>query len=126
MGADMLVAVAVLEAGEEPDFDAARRYIDKLSEERLCEAAGEEVVEDVPYVGGRSLPEVRAALHEALAVFERAVTGYHREITELWPRNGDVIYLTGGLSWGDAPTELYEQIEKLTYSGVLGAAGFSS
>lgn len=122
----MTVACAVLSEGDKPDFDAARQYVEELTEKALCEAAGEGAIEDIIYMYPETLEEAKAALRTALEDFEQAVTGYHRQVTTLHLRNGDVIYLSGGLSWGDPPTELYESIEVLRYCGVLDAAGFSS
>lgn len=131
MGADMIVAAAVLPKRTAPDWTSARGYIAALRATRLRDRMGEEQVAEltdvcdvIPYISAQTMAELRSELRSALREFETAVDGSDRELTWLTLRNGDVVYLTGGMSWGDAPTELYEAMEKLVWTGVLEAAGF--
>lgn len=40
---------------------------------------------------------------------------------------GATLYLTGGMSWGDSPTEIWNVIARLrSVRGVLTAAGFEN
>lgn len=125
MGADMCLALAILPKDEAPKFEEARAYIEKADAADFLRDCGEEDVQDIPYFGGEDLDELREALREALSSLERAVTDWHRQAATL--HFGDkVIYATGGLSWGDAPTELYEEMELLMWTGVMAVAGFES
>lgn len=125
MGADMCLALAILPKGQKPKFEEARTYIDTVSEADVLAACAETSVEDIPYFGGEDMDELREAMKSALSSFERAVTDWHREAATL--DFGDkVVYASGGLSWGDAPTELYEEIQLLIWTGVMPVAGFES
>lgn len=123
MGADMCVELAVIGEDEEPDFEAARSYIATAVEKDLMRHSRCDELEDLACGDWETVDELRKALRAALASFEVAVSAWHREATRLH-RNGEVIYLTGGLSWGDAPTELYDEMALLHETGVMKAAGF--
>ena len=36
-----------------------------------------------------------------------------REITLFVPEKGSIYYVTGGLSWGDSPTEIFDTLQKM-------------
>ena len=120
MGADMLVTALVIERGRLPDFDAARVAIDsirasdiEIPDEFWDEDADSDVgLEAIRYQLRDSLRELEAALQQS------------RELAWFDVR-GATIYLTGGLSTGDAPTELFETFSRLyAVPAVLAAAGF--
>ncbi|MBN9605007.1 MAG: hypothetical protein J0G30_00135 [Actinomycetales bacterium] len=58
--------------------------------------------------------DVRAALHAAL----EAVVGYRRDVAEM-QFGGRYYWITGGMSWGDTPTEAYEAIAALNWIGLF-------
>jgi len=120
MGADMLMAALVIGRGRLPDFDAAQVAIDSVRasdieepDEFLDEDAASEVgLEAIRFQLRDSLSELEAAFQESreLAWFEL---------------RGATVYLTGGLSNGDSPTELFETIRRLyAVPAILAAAGF--
>lgn len=125
MGADMCLALAILPKDRKPKFEEARTYIEKASAADFLRECAEEDIRDIPYFGGEDLDDLRKALRAALSSLERAVNDWHREAATL--DFGDkVVYASGGLSWGDAPTELYEEMELLMWAGVTAVAGFES
>lgn len=126
MGADLIVMHAVLRKGKRPKWRAARQRVKALG--RPGSEWPAEWVEQVR--GGVELDdEERAA--EAKQLFEelgdfRALWDecvYWRDVTFL-KVGGHTVILTADRSWGDTwPT--YELFERLWYSGVLDAAGFT-
>jgi hypothetical protein len=65
---------------------------------------------------------IRRALVEALDELECGLVGREVEWIEV---RGATVYLTGGMSWGEAPTELFAAIDRLRCArGVLAAVGF--
>ena len=63
-------------------------------------------------------------LTEDIAELKRQLDGdYSREMTGLSYPERD-IWLTGGMSCGDEPTDLFEVIQRLRASGILEEAGF--
>jgi hypothetical protein len=69
------------------------------------------------------LEQIRAVLRTDLRELREAIAGC-REVAEMIVR-GARLYLTGGMSWGDGPTEVWDVIARLrAVRGVLAAAGF--
>ncbi|HWC48509.1 MAG TPA: hypothetical protein VG448_06485 [Solirubrobacterales bacterium] len=65
------------------------------------------------------------ALRADLRELREAIESY-LEIAEMNVR-GATLYLTGGMSWGDSPTEIWNVIARLrSVRGVLTAAGFEN
>jgi len=111
MGADMLVACFSELIDENIDFKAGHAYIDK---EDWVGRLGKDIV-DEGFVSN---------LHGQLKNIEDACMGKRRDCTylEFAPYR---IYLTGGESWGDSPTSLFNDINDLEELGVLDACGFN-
>jgi hypothetical protein len=120
MGADLLITALIIERDRTPDFGAAHTAIDSISAEQV-EFPDEFWDHDPDTDVG--LGAIREELHDSLAELEAALE-WNRELTSLELR-GATVYLTGGLSNGDAPTELFETFSRLwAVPTVLAAAGF--
>lgn len=120
MGADMLITALVLEEGRHPDFRTAREAIDALVPAQV-EFPDEFWGHDPASEAG--LEAIRQSLHDSLGELEEALH-CSRELTSM-PLRGATVYLTGGLSSGDAPSELFETFSRLwAVPAVLAAAGF--
>ncbi len=120
MGADFLVAALAIESGRQPDFEAARRAIESLARDQI--EIPDEFWENDPDTD-KGLAAVRSQLRDALNDLKAALQ-QSRELGWLEIR-GATVYLTGGLSTGDAPTELFETFARLlAVPVVLAAAGF--
>jgi hypothetical protein len=106
MGADMLIIGYAIQRGREPDWDKARK------------AAAEIDYDQESFVdSGTTLEEVR----EKIDILEASLTRGNRELGIL--DLADLrLYVTGGMSWGDSPTELWSAFE--LPSPVIRAAGF--
>ncbi|MCZ7607583.1 MAG: hypothetical protein M5U25_16255 [Planctomycetota bacterium] len=57
----------------------------------------------------------RAKLHEAVDAMRGFI--HRRDVGWLY-REGETIFLTGGMSWGDTPTELYRVFDLLGLTGL--------
>jgi hypothetical protein len=104
MGGQMMIYV--LQAAKDvhtPDWDAAMEALGDL-----------DVSTDEQVVVQLDLAELREAIETGsreLLIFEDSASRF---------------YATGGMSWGDAPTELGETLERLgAYPAVLEAAGLT-
>lgn len=120
MGADLLITALMLDERREPDFEAAERAISALQ--------GPDVTDPDWFDGhdpdeSEGLEQIRAVLRTDLRELREAIAGC-REVAEMIVR-GARLYLTGGMSWGDGPTEVWDVIARLrAVRGVLAAAGF--
>jgi hypothetical protein len=120
MGADLLITALVIDQDRAPDFDAAHAAINSVSAEQV-EFPDEFWDHDPETDSG--LDAIRHELRASLSDLEASLQ-QSRELASLSIR-GATIYLTGGLSSGDAPTELFETISRLwAVPAVLAAAGF--
>ncbi len=136
MGADMIVSTLWLPDGVEPDWEAA----EKAAAEFTCPAEGfppdsnlhGSLIEDV-LLGDFDHHEAKTdrarkeivdgLIGGALKVVKAGVNGERRDLT--WSQfAGWTVYITGGLSWGDTPTDCCEAITTLQETGILDAAGF--
>lgn len=120
MGADLLITALIIKTGRTPDFDAAHKTIDSLDSGHV--EIPDEFWEHDPETDD-GIDAIRAQLREALNELEAALQ-CSRELGWLQVRGADV-YVTGGLSSGDPPTQLFETFSRLlAVPTVLSAAGF--
>lgn len=66
---------------------------------------------------------IKSMLLDELKFFKEAIKNDSRELGA-FRFKGNMIYLTGGMSWGDPPTELFDTINNLWQAGILEDAGF--
>ena len=130
MGADFLFYQ--MSGPPEPDWDKVERAIkelaglpldnwpDEFKEQYLGTIANAEGVPKETEETPQAWAKLR--LTPALAEFQLGWTGEHRQGGCFEMPNGQHVMLTGGLSWGDGPTELYNVMMLLDFSGVLNAA----
>ena len=120
MGADLLITALVIETGMTPDFDAARAAIETVSSAKI--EVPDEFWDYDPDTD-EGLDAIRHHLRDSLSELETALQE-SRELAS-FELHGATVYLTGGMSWGDAPTELFETFSRLwAVPAVLVAAGF--
>ncbi len=119
MGADLLITALVVDENRELDYEAADRAIAALDAPDILEPDFFDKDPDEP----EGLEQIRALLRADLRELREAIEGYF-EIALVHIR-GATVYLTGGMTWGDGPTEVWDVIARLrAVRGVLRAAGF--
>jgi hypothetical protein len=119
MGADLLIVSLVIDKAREPDFDAGHEAIENLASIDV-EAPDEFFEYDCDNDEG--MTEIRRQLADALEELRCGLVSREVEWIEL---RGARVYVTGGMSWGDTPTHLFETIVRLrAVRGVLTAVGF--
>lgn len=136
MGADLLVANLWV-ANREPlelDWIAGRTAAANLGRDAavaFAEQAGLEVSVDAdPARGELELEGLAKAGREgataAVDTMREHFTGFTRVLTDVVSPDGRwVCYLTGGMSWGDSPSELFDAVNDLwSVPEVLAAIGF--
>lgn len=138
MGADMIAATIWLAQGTEPDWEKAETTLAGFT----CPAGGfpedhdlsDTIVEDMilgEYEDKEASTDkqrkeiVDGILKGAYQVVKDGVEGKRRDMT-FSVFAGWVVYISGGLSWGDAPTDAEEAIRNLSGTGILEAAGFNT
>jgi hypothetical protein len=127
MGVDLLLNIVAIPLAQEPDWSAADARIKAL---RLDEFAAyftywscDEELQAEQLADPDFLARTQEELLRDLNGFCKAVTGYHRELIS-FDFNSFRFFVTGGLSAGQVPTELYDPTSSLWSVGALAAAGF--
>jgi len=118
--------MAALEAGEEPDWEAARRYIDAVVldeiEDDLVEMCGVDTETDR---SERWVETIKARLREDLERFRNDIQT-DRDQIQRWELGPIRIFVSAG-EWGDeSDTDKgHGWLCRLVDSGALAAAGFT-
>lgn len=120
MSADLVITALMVDEDRQLDFDAADRAVAAL--EALDVTEPDFFVDHDPDEP-KGLEQIRAVLRSDLRALREAIEGY-LEIAEMNVR-GATLYVTGGLSYGDGPTGVWDVIARLrAVRGVLAAIGF--
>ncbi len=130
MGADFLVSFLTANPKAKIDFAAGRRATEELAAGPLSTWPAE----FLDYAGvhldavdKKDVNEVREQLVDGLeadlCLLELAVEGRRRDVW-VGKIGGKRVVLTGGLSWGDVPTDAFEAFNRLVLAGVTRAMGF--
>jgi len=130
MGADFLVSFLAANPKAKIDFAAGRRAIDELAAGPLS-AWPAECLDyagvDLGAVDKQDVNKVREQLVDGLEadlrLLEAAVEGERRDVW-IGEIGQKTVVLTGGLSWGDVPTDAFEAFNRLALAGVTRAMGF--
>ncbi|WP_217924963.1 hypothetical protein [Miltoncostaea oceani] len=123
MGVAFLCTVARIDEDRAPDWAAAQEAIEAFSIETLAE---EDDRDPSLYVFNDVTDEqARASLASDLADFRSEIEGPGPMLAWVVV-GGSRIYITGGMSYGDEPNELFGSMVRLEECGVLSAAGFTN
>lgn len=121
MGADLILAFAEIEKGKDPNWDAAADHIN---------AGGwlddDEVIVDLLGLFREESgwdDDARSRVHSALENVMDMWARKYRDAGVLHLKHTDLL-VSGGMSWGDSPTDSYDDIMLLRVTGALEAAGF--
>jgi hypothetical protein len=113
MGADMLVEVLSWDKDQKLDWEAGIKYLNGLDDEVI------EKNEDLPPGSDKE------SILSSLKLVRQAVEGDLREAVILHFGNLKIL-LTGGMSWGDSPSELYDDMYDMEcIAGLFDAIGFN-
>ena len=105
MGADMKVSYVHFPVGHdlEKEREALLLFSKSMTQEMMEDIMREHA--DFPY----------EILVDPVEIIVRGFKALKSRRTTYFTFKGSVIYLSGGLSWGDSPTEEMDAIEKLSY-----------
>jgi len=121
MGANLILSHAWILKDRQPNLRRGVAHLEELAKKPL-------------YEWPTAWPGLMAADYEDRAVavkqlyddydaFVAGINSHRRDVS--WIDVGPyTIYLTGGMSWGDPPTDATEIFDRLTAAGVLDAMGF--
>jgi hypothetical protein len=110
---DALTAKKALEVAYAVGWDAPEYVLSMEDMKKLEEAedAGQDIWEDL------LVAHVRRALHKAVSEYLGDPKAWFRDVVFMVVGDQPALF-TGGMSWGDDPTESYEDICLLSASGV--------
>ena len=110
MGADFLLAGVRAESPEK-----ARERLAKLSDNQVMDACEAVLGWDVGEESQNPADECRQRIEYAI---DAILVGYEPRDTGTLVIHRQEYIVTGGLSWGDSPTDSFEDVMLLDYSGV--------
>lgn len=119
MGADIIVATLAIEKGATLDWSQVDHALEGMTLRQLNEGLDYAVGDtyDTVEEAREEVQEIFKALRETLESFPRDLTSLHVRGLEL--------YISGGMSWGDMPTESCEVLDRAVhFDPVLRAVGF--
>jgi hypothetical protein len=120
VSAEFLLAILVIDEMQAPDFAAAHRAVEAIEPDDVLEPDFFDAVDPDESAGLRT---IRHRLHLDLRDLQASLMSW-REVAE-FPVRGSLVYASGGMSYGDSPTETFSLITRLrAVRGVLAAAGF--
>jgi hypothetical protein len=136
MGACLMVTCAVIDDEETPDWEAAELHIknmtvdefddnpvllDQFDPDLVC--YHEDAENDDETSEKLNIEPLRDRLRADVREFREGLDGDRADIDYLLVR-GAKVWVTGGMSFGDHPSELCAPIHRLHLAGILAAAGF--
>lgn len=129
MGADLILAhIWTTKPDSELDWDAARSAIEALtvddvdSESHYSWNDAEVPTDDEEFLSKKVRPGVRNDLEEFKSLWQASLSNLPRD-ADMCTMGPVRALITGGMSWGDSPTETWDLLSRLPDS-VLKAIGF--
>lgn len=120
MGMDFITAGLWIKPGVQVKFEAGKQAVLALSDNELTAVAGQ-----AGLIDGETVEEIREYVNGLIDTLKEALD-VDREFA-LWvtPDQSFHLWITGGMSGGDSPTEAYDAITDLYEApSVLKALGF--
>ena len=115
MGEDFIAQILSMEKGKNPKWEKAKKYIES-NKKTITEKWNQDIGDDKEDVVAKRL----------IDDIDRLKDGWkdgNRECI-VFEHKGDKLLITGGLSWGDNPTETFGAISDLDEFGILDVLGF--
>ena len=136
MGACLMLTCAVIDDEKTPDWEAAELHIENMTVDEFDDSPvlldqfdpdlvsyHEDAENDDETSEKLNVEPLRDRLRADVREFREALDGERTDIDYLLVR-GAKVWVTGGVSWGDQPSELSSPMHRLHLAGVLAAAGF--
>jgi len=133
MGNDLLIATLAIPTvvldEDGPDWTAARAFVSTMSADELNRVLeqwrGEPLREDEN--GELDLADGRKEMLDLVERVKEATASEHRHLYSTpYIVPGWTVWITGGDSWGDSPSEEFDLFSAFLDSGLAEAAGFAS
>ena len=115
MGEDFVAQILSMKKGKNPKWEEAKKYI-RDNRKAITKKWNENMNDDTEH-------DVVKRLIDDIDTLKRGWDDGSRECIT-FEHKGDKILITGGLSWGDNPTETFGAISDLDESGILDLLGF--
>lgn len=131
MGNDLLIATLAIQADRQPDWDTAFGYVASMTRADF-EAREDEILNwlgDVPTFdeGGIDVEECRELLKNLVGDVQAALDTEHRHLyMSEYVVPGWKVWITGGDSWGDSPSEEFDLFASFLDLGLAEVAGFAT
>jgi hypothetical protein len=126
MGADLCLTYVTIRRDKKPNWDAGQAAINRLDKKwKAAVKRDPDFVPDEDTFGGRDAEDIISDLKADLSDLKEGVKGLRRDMTTIIVGIWD-IYVTGGMSWGDDPTDLYAGLRRLYDAGIIKACGFKN
>lgn len=132
MGNDLLISTLAIPTGTEPDWDAARALVARIPEDALVRTVEDwQGISPTCEDGADDIPACRAELVRLVDLVQEATQSEHRHLyLSEYVVPGWTVWITGGDSWGDSPSEEFDYFNAFLGAGFPGetlaqAAGFA-
>lgn len=131
MGNDLLIATLAIEKDKSPDWDAAFEHVRELTKGQIeaIEGALDNWLGEIPTLedGEIDVEECRVLLTDLIGDVKAAVESESRHTFGTdYIVPGWTVYLTGGDSWGDAPTAEWDYFAAFQATGLAEVTGFAA
>lgn len=114
MGADLILNFVWAKKDSPPDWDGAKKYIESLTDEQLLnhpEYEYEVMVHEEEVGDGKALAHLKERLLNAHDIVKAAWDGDCDRSTFLLDIGIYKVLVTGGTSWGDSPSDMFDYIQ---------------
>jgi len=123
MGADLCISLVQIKKRVKPKWKAGMMAINALEKEWKKKYKPDEMMDEGNNIYDSTYPDAVKLLKEDLNDFKDAIADRRRD-TVCIEVGIYYLYLTGGMSWGDAPTDMYHPMDRLIEYGITEAMGF--
>jgi hypothetical protein len=126
MGADLILEWLQIDKDKQPDFQAGAKYLEELAKKPMAEWPEDYIARHLgsdlsEYKPEEEVDTLKATLKHVEGAWE---TGYRdTSVIEVCHKQ---LLITGGMSWGDDPTESFADIDRALTSGLSKACGFDA
>lgn len=121
LGADLCIFILEIDLGKDPDWDAGYEMLDSLTDTTPVSMTRLGRVHNPENDADYDVDEVRHALDMIRDVWYG--DAYRRDLHHVRLKYTEAL-VTGGMSWGDAPTDAFDDISLLIDFGIARAMGF--